>query len=136
MCIIVLALYIDLYVGIEFARIAEPDQPVLRGHSKRRPKLVFKTDYRLMQVKNIAECSKGSILQYFRPSLSYQLSLSTSFCLFLSGRLRQVNLCAIILYSYSVTVLPHGMQCPGLLSKANGDRNQLWAWLDSDPIAV
>ena len=24
-----------------------------------------------MQVKSIAECSKGSILQYFRPSLSY-----------------------------------------------------------------
>ena len=28
-----------------------------------------------MQVKRIAECSKGSILQYFRPSLSYHLSL-------------------------------------------------------------
>ena len=30
-----------------------------------------------MQVKSIAECSKGSILQYYRPSLSYQLSLSS-----------------------------------------------------------
>ena len=29
-------------------------KPVLSGHSKRRPKLVFKTDYRLMQVKSIA----------------------------------------------------------------------------------
>ena len=36
--------------------------------------MVFKTDYRLMQVKSIAECSKGSILQYFRPTLSYHLS--------------------------------------------------------------
>ena len=26
-----------------------------------------------MQIKSIAECSKGSILLYFRPSLSYQL---------------------------------------------------------------
>ena len=26
-------------------------KPVLRGHSKRRSKLVFKTDYRLMQVQ-------------------------------------------------------------------------------------
>ena len=26
-------------------------KPVLRGHSKRRAKLFFKTDYRLMQVK-------------------------------------------------------------------------------------
>ena len=33
--------------------------PVLSGHSKK------KTNYRLMQVKNIAGCSKGSILQYF-----------------------------------------------------------------------
>ena len=51
------------------------------SHSKRRPKIVFKTDYRLMQVKSIAECSKGSILQYFRPSLRYHLSLRSLFCL-------------------------------------------------------
>ena len=36
--------------------------------------MIFKTDYRLMQVKSIAECSKGSILQYFQPSLSYQFA--------------------------------------------------------------
>ena len=35
------------------------------GHSQKDGKLVFKTNYRLMQVKSIAECSKGSILQYF-----------------------------------------------------------------------
>ena len=58
-------------------------KPVLSGHSKRSPKLVFKTDYHLMQVKSIAECSKGSILQYFRLSLSYHLSLRYFF-LFLS----------------------------------------------------
>ena len=29
-------------------------------------KVVFKTEYRLMQVKSIAECSKRSILQYFQ----------------------------------------------------------------------
>ena len=32
---------------------------VLSGHSKK------KTNYHLMQVKSIAECSRGSILQYF-----------------------------------------------------------------------
>ena len=37
--------------------------------------ITFKTDYRLMQVKSIAECSNRSILQYFWPSLSYHLSL-------------------------------------------------------------
>ena len=47
-----------------------------------------------MQVKNIAECSKGSILQYFRPSLSYHLSLRSLFCLFLSCRFIQVLLYA------------------------------------------
>ena len=45
-----------------------------------------------MQVKSIAECSKGSILQYFQPSLSLYLPLTSLFCLFLSGRLRQVLL--------------------------------------------
>ena len=34
----------------------------------------------------------GSILQYFKPSLSYHLSLRSLFCLFLSGGLRQVLL--------------------------------------------
>ena len=38
-----------------------------------------------MQVKNIAD----GILQYFRPSFSYQFPLRPLFCLFLSGRLRQ-----------------------------------------------
>ena len=45
-----------------------------------------------MQVTSIAACSKGSILQYFRPSSSYRLSLRPLFCLFLSGHLRQVLL--------------------------------------------
>ena len=31
--------------------------------TKKDQKLVFKTDYRLIQVKSIAECSKGSTLQ-------------------------------------------------------------------------
>ena len=55
-------------------------------------KLVFKTDYRLMQVKSIAGCSKGSILQYFRPSIRCHLLFRSLFCLFLSGRFTQVLL--------------------------------------------
>ena len=38
--------------------------------------MFFKTNYRFIQVISIAECSKGNILQYFRPPLSYHLSLS------------------------------------------------------------
>ena len=45
-----------------------------------------------MQVKSIAELLQESILQYFRPSLSYHLSLRPLLCLFLSNRLRQVLL--------------------------------------------
>ena len=61
-------------------------KPVLSGHSKK------KTNYHLMQVKSIAECSNGSILQSFWPSLSYHLLLRSLFCLFLSGCLRNILL--------------------------------------------
>ena len=37
-------------------------KPVLSGHSKGRPKLVFKTNFRLMQVKSIAECWEHSAI--------------------------------------------------------------------------
>ena len=40
-------------------------KPVQNGHSLKDQTMVFKAYYRLMQVKSIAECSKGSILQYF-----------------------------------------------------------------------
>ena len=39
-------------------------------------KLVFMTVYHFMKVQCIAECSNGSILQYFQPSLSYHFPLS------------------------------------------------------------
>ena len=45
-----------------------------------------------MQVKSIAECSKGSILQYFRLSLSYHSSLISLFCQFFRSRFTQVLL--------------------------------------------
>ena len=64
-------------------------KPVQNGHSQIDRKLVFKTNYRLMQVKGIAECSKGSILQYFWPSLNCHLALRSLFCLFLSGHFTQ-----------------------------------------------
>ena len=45
-------------------------KPVLSGHSKIDKTNVLKTNGNLMKVKSIAECSKGSILQYFWPALS------------------------------------------------------------------
>ena len=62
-------------------------QPLLK-----RPKKVFKTNYRLMQVKSIEECSKGSILQYFRRSLGYHLSSRSLFCLFLVAILHRFTI--------------------------------------------
>ena len=65
---------------------------ICSNHSQKYRKMVFKTNYCLNQVKNIAECSKGRFLQYFWPTLSYQLSLRPLFCLSLSGRFTQVLL--------------------------------------------
>ena len=56
---------------------------------KKTTYLVFKTNNRVLQVKNIAECSKESILQLFRLSLSYHFSLR-SCSVFLSDRFTHV----------------------------------------------
>ena len=44
-----------------------------------------------MHVKSIAECSKGSILQYFGPSSCNHLSLRSLFCLFLNGHVNKTG---------------------------------------------
>ena len=49
-------------------------KPVLSGHSKRRPKLVFKTEG-----QKYCRMLQKSILQYFLPSFRYHLSLRTLF---------------------------------------------------------
>ena len=66
----------------------------------KRQKIGFQDQLSLtvMQVKSIAEFSKGIILQYFLPSLCHHLSLRSLLCLFLSGRFRQVLLYFILEY--------------------------------------
>ena len=51
---------------------------VWRATLKMTKKLVFKANYRLMQVKSIAECSKGSILQILSTfiKLSFVIKIS------------------------------------------------------------
>ena len=73
----------------EFRLFGYTVKPVLNGHSKRRPKVGFQG--RLSLNAGQKYC-RMSILQYFRPSLSYHLSLRPLFCLILSGCLRQVLL--------------------------------------------
>ena len=77
---------------------------------RKRPKLVFKTNYLYMQVKSIAVRSKGSILQYFRPSLCYHLSIRSLFCLFLGGRLRHVLLYFVFAMFQCITMKSHLQQ--------------------------
>ena len=82
----------------------------LKQPLKTPQKLVFKTYYRLMQVKSIAECSKRAFLQYFGHALSYHLSLRSLFFLFLSGRFRQ-----FCLFLFFFLYIPS---------------QQLWSWWD------
>ena len=51
---------------IQHAKFEESTvKPVKNNHFQKDRKIIFKTNYHLMQVKYIAECSKGSILQCF-----------------------------------------------------------------------
>ena len=61
--------FIHIDIFLKYSKIGHK-QPL-----KEETKLVFKTDYRLMQVKSIAE----SILQYFRPSLRYHTAWKVRF---------------------------------------------------------
>ena len=67
-------------------------KPVLSGHSKRRKNFGFQDRLSLNAGQKYCRMLQESILQYFRPSLRYLLSLRPLFCLFLSGRLRRVLL--------------------------------------------
>ena len=55
------------------------------------------TNESLMKVESIAECSRGSILQYFWPALSHNWSWKPIFGLFESGRFTQVLLYQLLI---------------------------------------
>ena len=59
---------------------------------KKKTKNWFQNRLSLNAGQKYCRMLKESILQYFRPSLSYYSSLTPLFCLFLNGRLRQVLL--------------------------------------------
>ena len=56
--------------------------PGLSGHSKEKPKIVSQDLLFLNAGQKYCRMLQESILQYFRPSLSYHLSSSSLFCLF------------------------------------------------------
>ena len=49
----------------EIDRCKDNSKTCAKQPQSKTPHIGFKTIYRSMQVKSIAECSKGSILQYF-----------------------------------------------------------------------
>ena len=64
----------------------------LKQPLKKKTKIGFQDQLLLNAGQKYCRSTKGSILQYCRPLLSYHLSLRSLFCLFLSGCLRQVLL--------------------------------------------
>ena len=64
----------------------------LKWPLKKKTKIGFQDRLSLNAGQKYCRMLSWSILQYFRPSLSYHLTLRPLFCLFLSGRLRQVLL--------------------------------------------
>ena len=64
--------------------------PVKNGHSKKQKFAFSRPD----------QLSLNAGQKYFRPSLSYYLSLRYLFCLFWSGRFTQV----LLYFTYSLTV--------------------------------
>ena len=96
-------------------------KPIVSSQSKRRPKFVFKKktkicfqDRLLLNAgQKYCRMLQESILQYFRPSLSYHLSLRSLICLFLSGCLRQVLL--YICPHFQTKIYPNQILCDVLL---------------------
>ena len=58
----------------------------------KRPKIGFQDQLSLNAGQKYCRMLQGEHSQYFRPSLSYHLSLRLLFCLFWSGRFTQVLL--------------------------------------------
>ena len=77
-------------------------KPVLNCHSKEDKREDFQDWISLNAGQKYCRMLQGSILQYFRPALSYHLSLRPSFYLFLSGRLRQVWLYVLVTKSFYI----------------------------------
>ena len=57
-----------------------------------KKRMILMTNGSFMKFESIAECSKGSILQYFWPAWSDNWSWKPIFCLFDSGRFTQILL--------------------------------------------
>ena len=72
-------------------------KPELSDHSNKNTKLGFNTNYRLMQVKSIAECSKGEHSAILSTSIKLSFSIMT---MVLSIFIRPLKTCfTVVVYS-------------------------------------
>ena len=82
----------------------------LKWPLKKKTKIGFQDQLLLNAGQKYCKMLQESILQYFQPSLSYHLSLRPLFCLFLSGRLRQVLLYAFLEHT-CIKISPASLVC-------------------------
>ena len=78
----------------------------LKRPLKKKTKIVFQDRLSVNTGQKYCRMLQESILQYFRTSLSYYLSLRSLFCLFWSGCLRQVLLYTVFKTGYIIGI--HG----------------------------
>ena len=93
----------QLFLSTLITKLAENlkySKTCLKRPKKKIPRIGFQDRLLLNAGQKNCRMLQESILQYFWPSLSYHLSLRVLFCLFLSGRLRQV-----LLYEYKLNKL-------------------------------
>ena len=89
------------------------------GHCQKDQELCFHDQLSLNAGRkySIAACSKGSILQYFRPSLSYHLSFRSLFCLLATTPLKTgFTVPVIFSFSRQVPFIHSKHHVPGELS--------------------
>ena len=78
-----------------------------------------------MQVKGIAECSKGSILQYIWPSLSYHLSLRSLFWVAILHRFYCIFIITISFAILWESIMSHCLSLVEIIWGAQGQSVQL-----------
>ena len=83
-CFQCMSLFIELWKKndknkfyVKFLVLFSTVKPVLSRHSKKRPKMVFNTNYCLMQVKSIAECS--ILLTFITLPIVFKILVSSIF---------------------------------------------------------
>ena len=103
----------SLYQGVTLVRISnfKFSKTCVNLPLSKRLKIGFRSRPIIAKCRSKVLQKQGSILQYFRPSLSYHLRLRSLFCLFLSGRFTQVLLYVFLSLKITNSADPDEMLC-------------------------